>query len=96
MSCFTDGKIKDQGEFLYKECLGAYSRSTYFSWCGGCKQKLKGEQELAREEGWGKTAVGERACAKALGYIETWPNQGSERRPEGLGPRQEDEWNEAR
>ena len=67
----------------------------HFSGCGGCKQKLKEEQELAREEGWGKTAVSRAmACAKALGYIETWRNQGSERRPEGL--RQEDEWNEAR
>lgn len=36
------------------------------------------------------------ACAKALRCIETWPNQGSERRPEGLGPRQGNEWNEAR
>ena len=53
--------------------------------------------ELAREAGGGKTAVSRAmACAKALGYIETWPNQGSERRPKGLGPRQEDEWNEAR
>ena len=91
------GQLKTNDSVLYKECLGTYSRSTYFSWFGGCKQKLKEEQELAREEGWGKTAVSRAmACAKALGYIETWPNQGSERRPEGLGPRQEDEWNEAR
>ena len=50
-------KLKTNESVFYKECLGTYSRSTYFSRCGGCRQKLKEEQELAREEGWGKTAV---------------------------------------